>query len=77
MLFRSRPTGTVTPPPTREASVVTGQAGNYEEETLKTFNMIHVKLLGFDPISFDYSTGEALKYNVSFTCDYIDEDDSI
>lgn len=45
-----------------------------EEEVLKTFTFENTKLLGFDPITFNYTSGEPLKYTVSLVADYINED---
>lgn len=45
-----------------------------EEEVLKTFTFEHTKLLGFEPITFDYANGDPLKYSVSLIADYINEE---
>lgn len=49
-------------------------SSNLEEEVLKTFEFVNTKLLGFDAITFNYTSGEPLKYNVSMISDYIVED---
>lgn len=48
-----------------------------EERVLRTFTCTHTKLLGFDPIEFNYTGGDPLKYSVSLIADYIDEEETL